>query len=93
MGEAGSIVLTKSLDATTSKCGLSAIKSSVPIESAQNLLFGKPKSDQLSCQQTSMFDPQKFEKSSPDSSEVLRKRNAVARITEEYGTLEHSKFD
>jgi len=40
-----------------------------------------------------MFDPQEFEKSSPYSSEVLTKENALARITEEYGTLEHPKFD
>jgi len=40
-----------------------------------------------------MFDSQEFEKSSPYSSEVLRKENALARITEEYGTLEHPKFD
>ena len=33
-------------------------------ESAHNFLFGKPKSDQLFCQQASMFDPQEFEKSS-----------------------------
>jgi hypothetical protein len=63
------------------------------LESARNLLFGKPKPDQLSCQQASMFDPQEFEKSSPYSSEVLSKENALARITEEYGTLEHPKFD
>ncbi len=63
------------------------------IESAQNLLFGKPKSDQLFCQQASMFDPQEFEKSSLYSLEVLSQENALARITEEYGTLEYPKFD
>jgi hypothetical protein len=63
------------------------------IESAQNLLFGKPKSDQLFCQQASMFDPQEFEKSSLYSLEVLSRENALARITEEYGTLEYPKFD
>jgi hypothetical protein len=63
------------------------------LESARNLLFGKPKSDQLFCQQASMFDRQEFEKSSPYSSEVLSQENALARITEEYGTLEDPKFD
>ena len=32
------------------------------LESAQNLLFGKPKSDQFSCRRLSMFDSQQFEK-------------------------------
>jgi len=40
-----------------------------------------------------MFDPQEFEKSSPYSLEVLSKENALARITEKYGTLEDPKFD
>ena len=40
-----------------------------------------------------MFDSQDFEKSSPYSLEVLSKENALARITEEYGTLEYPKFD
>lgn len=40
------------------------------IESAQNLLFQKPKSDQLFCQQASMFDSQELEKSSLYSLEV-----------------------
>jgi hypothetical protein len=63
------------------------------VEAAQNLLFGKPKSDQLFCQQASMFDPQESEKSSLYSLEVLSQENALARITEEYGTLEYPKFD
>ena len=63
------------------------------IQSALDLLFGKPKSDQLFCQQASMFDPQEFEESSPYSLEVLSKENALARINEKYGTLEHPKFD
>ncbi len=63
------------------------------LESARNLLFGKSKPDQFSCRRLSIFDPQEFEKSSPYSSEVLSKENALARITEEYGTLEHPKFD
>ena len=63
------------------------------IESARNLLFGKQKSDQLFCQQASMFDPQESEKSSLYSLEVLSKENALARIIEEYGTLEYPKFD
>ena len=63
------------------------------IESARNLLFGKPKSDQLFCQQASMFDPQESEKSSLYSLEVLSQENALAQITEEYGTLENPKFD
>jgi hypothetical protein len=32
------------------------------LESARNLLFGKPKPDQLSCRRFSMFDSQQFEK-------------------------------
>jgi hypothetical protein len=63
------------------------------LESAQNLLFGKPKPDQLFCQQSSMFDPQESEKSNPYSLEVLSKENTLARITKEYGTLEYPKFD
>lgn len=40
-----------------------------------------------------MFDSQEFEKSSLYSLEVLSQENALARITEEYGTLEDPKFD
>ena len=63
------------------------------IELAKNLLFGKPNPDQFSCRRLSMFDSQDFEKSNPYSLEVLSKENALARITEEYGTLEYPKFD
>ena len=76
--------------------GFQAVRQAPPpphIESARNLLFGKPKSDQLFCQQASMFDPQESEKSSPYSLEVLSQEKALARITEEYGTLEYPKFD
>ena len=41
------------------------------IESARNLLFGKPKPDQLSCRQLSRFDQQEFEKMDPYSSQVM----------------------
>jgi hypothetical protein len=56
------------------------------IESARNLLFGKPKPDQLSCRQLSRFDRQEFE---TYSSQVMSKKIALALITEEYGTLQN----
>lgn len=40
-----------------------------------------------------MFDPQKFEKSSLYSLEILSQENALVRITKKYGTLEYPKFD
>jgi hypothetical protein len=63
------------------------------IKSARNLLFGKPKPDQFSCRQLSSFNHQEFKTIDPYSSEVLSKENALALITEEYGTLEDPKFD
>ena len=45
------------------------------------------------CQQASIFYPQEFEKSSLYSLEILSQENALARITENYGTLEYPKFD
>ena len=63
------------------------------LELARNLLFGKPKPDQLSCRQLSKFDQQEFEKIDPYSSQVMSKENALALITKEYGTLQNPKFD
>ena len=51
------------------------------LESARNLLFGKPKPDQFSCRRLSMFDSQQFEnqnvntnhfKKSPNYSETVK---------------------
>ena len=63
------------------------------IKSARNLLFGKPKPDQFSCRQLSRFDHQEFKKIDPYSSQVMSKENALALITEEYGTLQNPEFD
>jgi len=45
------------------------------------------------CQQLSRFDHQEFKKIDPYSLEVISKENALAIITEEYGTLQNPKFD
>ena len=63
------------------------------LEAVNNFLFGKPKSDQLFCQQVSIFDPQEFEKSSPYSLERLSQEDALAQITKQYGTREYPQFD
>lgn len=43
------------------------------LESARNLLFGKPKFDQFSCRRMSMFDSQQFEnQKSPNYSETVK---------------------
>ena len=51
------------------------------LEVACNFLFGKSKSDQLFCQQASIFDPQEFEISSLYSLEILSQEDALAQIT------------
>jgi hypothetical protein len=63
------------------------------IESARNLLFGKPKPNQFSCRRLSRFDHQEFKKIDPYSSKVLSKESTLALISEKYGTLECPKFD
>lgn len=63
------------------------------LEAARNFLVGKPKSDQLFCQQASIFDPQEFERSSPYSLEILSQEDALAQITRQYGTREYPQFD
>ena len=50
------------------------------LEAVNNFLFGKPKSDQLFCQQSSIFDPQEFERSSPYSLKILSQEDALAQI-------------
>ena len=75
--------------------GFQSVKHAPPpshVESARNLLFEKPKPDQLSCRQLSKFDQQEFEKIDPYSLQVMSKENALALITEEYGTL-HDYID
>ena len=63
------------------------------LEAGNNFLFGKPKSDQLFCQQSSIFDPQEFERNSPYSLKILSKEDALAQIIKQYGTREYPQFD
>ena len=78
------MVVNNNMDVATAKHRFSANKS-VPmplhLESAQNLLFGKPKPDHLPCRHVLVFDPKEFEESDPYSSEVLTRENTLALIT------------
>ena len=51
------------------------------IESARNLLFGKPKPDQFSCRRLSMFDSQQFEN---QEKFVMSKQEALNRLEKTY---------
>lgn len=94
--DAGWLFLTIWMLQYQKSLGFQTVRQAAPpphVKSAQSLLFGKPKSDKLFCQQASMFDPQTFEKISQSSLEVRTKQDALSRIIKEYGTLEHPKFD
>nr|UZC30147.1 hypothetical protein [Entomoneis sp.]UZC30230.1 hypothetical protein [Entomoneis sp.] len=45
------------------------------IQSARNLLFGKPKPDQLSCRRLSMFDSQQFENQNVNTNHLKKSPN------------------